>query len=90
MGAQIAAHLANTGVEVVLLDLPAKEGDRSGIVNKALKGLAKLKPNPFMKLLTGHRGPPKLSRLSEKPAVLHCRRSSSISSRAASSRSTTI
>ena len=28
MGAQIAAHLANADVPVVLFDLPAKEGDR--------------------------------------------------------------
>ena len=35
MGAQIAAHLANTGVPVILYDLPAKEGDPNGIVNKA-------------------------------------------------------
>ena len=28
MGAQIAAHLTNAGVDTVLFDLPAKEGDR--------------------------------------------------------------
>ena len=28
MGAQIAAHLANANVPVVLFDLPAKEGDK--------------------------------------------------------------
>ena len=39
MGAQIAAHLANADVPVVLFDLPAKEGARNGIVNKALDGL---------------------------------------------------
>ncbi len=27
MGAQIAAHLTNAGVETVLFDLPAKDGD---------------------------------------------------------------
>ena len=33
MGAQIAAHLTNAGVETVLFDLPAKDGDpKSGIV----------------------------------------------------------
>lgn len=47
MGAQIAAHLANTGVPVILYDLPAKEGDLNGIVNKALKGLTKLRPSPL-------------------------------------------
>jgi 3-hydroxyacyl-CoA dehydrogenase len=47
MGAQIAAHLVNCGVPVVLFDLPAKEGDPDGIVRKALAGLAKLEPAPF-------------------------------------------
>jgi len=47
MGAQIAAHLANADVPVVLFDLPAKEGDPNGIVNKALDGLKKLEPSPL-------------------------------------------
>ena len=47
MGAQIAAHLANASVPVVLFDLPAKEGDPNGIVNKALDGLKKLEPSPL-------------------------------------------
>jgi 3-hydroxyacyl-CoA dehydrogenase len=47
MGAQIAAHLVNCGVPVVLFDLPAREGDPDGIVRKALAGLAKLEPAPF-------------------------------------------
>ena len=47
MGAQIAAHLVNASVDTVLFDLPAKEGDPNGIVNKALAGLAKLSPAPF-------------------------------------------
>ena len=47
MGAQIAAHLANANVPVVLFDLPAKEGDKNGIVNKALDGLKKLDPAPL-------------------------------------------
>jgi NADPH-dependent 2,4-dienoyl-CoA reductase/sulfur reductase-like enzyme len=37
MGAQIAAHLVNVKVPVVLFDLPAKEGPKNGIV---------LKPSP--------------------------------------------
>lgn len=48
MGAQIAAHLANAGVPVVLFDLAAKEGEPSGIVNKALAGLNKLEPAPLV------------------------------------------
>ncbi len=47
MGAQIAAHLTNAGIDTVLFDLPAKEGDRDGIVRKALANLAKLSPAPL-------------------------------------------
>ena len=47
MGAQIAAHLVNVGVPVVLFDLPAKEGPKNGIVSKAIEGLKKLKPAPL-------------------------------------------
>ncbi|MEO6973198.1 MAG: 3-hydroxyacyl-CoA dehydrogenase NAD-binding domain-containing protein [Rhodoferax sp.] len=47
MGAQIAAHLANVRVPVVLFDLAAKEGPKSGIVGKAIEGLKKLKPSPM-------------------------------------------
>src|SRR4029453_19642932 len=46
MGAQIAAHLVNAGVPVVLFDLAAKDGDPDGIVKKAVSGLAKLEPSP--------------------------------------------
>ena len=47
MGAQIAAHLVNVKVPVVLFDLPAKEGPKNGIVSKAVEGLKKLKPSPL-------------------------------------------
>ncbi|MBP7420880.1 MAG: 3-hydroxyacyl-CoA dehydrogenase, partial [Burkholderiaceae bacterium] len=47
MGAQIAAHLVNCKVPVVLFDLPAKEGPKNGIVTKAIEGLKKLKPSPL-------------------------------------------
>ena len=47
MGAQIAAHLVNVKVPVVLFDLPAKEGPKSGIVTRAIEGLKKLKPAPL-------------------------------------------
>jgi 3-hydroxyacyl-CoA dehydrogenase len=47
MGAQIAAHLVNVGVPVVLFDLPAKEGPKNGIANKAIDNLKKLKPAPL-------------------------------------------
>jgi len=47
MGAQIAAHLVNCKVPVILFDLPAKEGPKNGIVTKAIEGLKKLKPAPL-------------------------------------------
>ena len=47
MGAQIAAHLVNLKVPVVLFDLPAKEGPKNGIVTRAVEGLKKLKPAPL-------------------------------------------
>ena len=47
MGAQIAAHLANAKVPTVLFDLPAKEGPKNGIVQKALDALKKQKPAPL-------------------------------------------
>jgi len=47
MGAQIAAHLVNVKVPVVLFDLAAKEGPKNGIVTRAVEGLKKLKPSPL-------------------------------------------
>ncbi|MBP6692948.1 MAG: 3-hydroxyacyl-CoA dehydrogenase, partial [Xanthomonadales bacterium] len=47
MGAQIAAHLVNASVETLLYDLPAKEGDPSGIASKAIANLARLSPAPL-------------------------------------------
>ncbi|QDW65694.1 3-hydroxyacyl-CoA dehydrogenase/enoyl-CoA hydratase family protein [Luteimonas granuli] len=47
MGAQIAAHLTNAGVDTVLFDLPAKEGDPNGIVTRAIANLSRLSPAPL-------------------------------------------
>ena len=47
MGAQIAAHLVNVKVPVILFDLPAKQGPKNGIGLKAIEGLKKLKPSPI-------------------------------------------
>lgn len=47
MGSQIAAHLVNCGVRVVLFDLAAKEGDKSAIAKKAIKAFRKQKPAPL-------------------------------------------
>ena len=47
MGAQIAAHLVNVKVPVVLFDLPAPEGAKNGIVLRAIDNLKKLKPSPL-------------------------------------------
>ncbi|MCY4232881.1 MAG: 3-hydroxyacyl-CoA dehydrogenase NAD-binding domain-containing protein [Bacteroidetes bacterium] len=48
MGAQIAAHLANAGVDVLLLDLASSnDNDPKALVKKRLMAVSKLKPNPF-------------------------------------------
>ncbi len=47
MGAQIAAHLVNVKVPVLLFDLPVKGGPKSGIALKAKDNLKKLKPAPL-------------------------------------------
>lgn len=48
MGAGIAAHFANAGIPVVLLDIPAKDGDRSAIAKGAVAKMLKTDPAPFM------------------------------------------
>ncbi|WP_065341614.1 3-hydroxyacyl-CoA dehydrogenase/enoyl-CoA hydratase family protein [Azoarcus olearius] len=47
MGAQIAAHCANAGLQVILFDLPAPAGPPDTVVEKAIAGLAKLDPAPL-------------------------------------------
>jgi 3-hydroxyacyl-CoA dehydrogenase len=48
MGSRIAAHLANAGIPVLLLDMvPAGEGDRGRLAKAALDALAKAKPAAF-------------------------------------------
>ena len=47
MGAQIAGHLTNAGVDTILFDLPAKDGDPNGISLKAIENLKKLSPAPL-------------------------------------------
>ena len=47
MGAQIAAHLANSGITSVLLDLPQDGRDKSALARAALRRMTKMKPAPF-------------------------------------------
>src|SRR5690348_15022003 len=47
MGAQIAAHLINAKVPVMLFDLPAQPGPKNAIALKALDHLRKLNPAPL-------------------------------------------
>ncbi|BBO59228.1 3-hydroxyacyl-CoA dehydrogenase/enoyl-CoA hydratase family protein [Mycoavidus sp. B2-EB] len=47
MGAQIAAHLINAKVPVMLFDLPAQSGPKNAIALKALEHLRKLNPAPL-------------------------------------------
>src|ERR1700689_4615805 len=48
MGSRIAAHLANAGIPVLLLDMiPVGEGDRNSLAKGALEALGKAKPAAF-------------------------------------------
>jgi len=47
MGAQIAAHLVNLKVPVLLFDLPDTAAPKSGIAQRAIDNLKKLKPAPL-------------------------------------------
>jgi len=47
MGSQIAAHLANASIELMLFELAAKEGSPNANVKKALDNLSKLEPSPL-------------------------------------------
>ncbi len=48
MGASIAAHIANAGIPVLLLDIAAKEGDKTAITKAAIDKLLKADPAPLM------------------------------------------
>ncbi len=49
MGAGIAAHLANTGIQVRLLDIIPKDGkDRNALAAGAIRKMLKAQPAPFM------------------------------------------
>lgn len=51
MGSQIAAHLANAGLDVLLLDVTpesiGREGTKNSLVEGAFKDATKMKPDPF-------------------------------------------
>jgi len=53
MGSRIACHLANAGLPVILLDIPAPDSEgknkteRNKIVNDALKAAIASKPSPL-------------------------------------------
>lgn len=57
MGAQIAAHLANAGLDVHLLDITPSDGgsDRNAVVEKGFEQARKMKPDPFFTKETAHR-----------------------------------
>ena len=55
MGAQIAAHLANAGLTVHLLDLPASSGRKNDLVEAAYKKALKLSPPIFFTEKTSRR-----------------------------------
>lgn len=47
MGAQIAAHLVNAGIPVVLFELPADGGDPNAHARRAIQGLGRMQPAPL-------------------------------------------
>ncbi len=53
MGAQIAAHCVNAGIETLLFDLAGNEGATNALVDKAIANLGKLKPAPLATPQTG-------------------------------------
>ncbi len=52
MGAQIAAHCVNAGIETLLFDLAAKDDPANGLIDKAIANLGKLKPAPLATVQT--------------------------------------
>ncbi|MBU3740580.1 MAG: 3-hydroxyacyl-CoA dehydrogenase, partial [Rhodoferax sp.] len=75
MGAQIAAHLVNVGLPVLLYDLPAAGTDKTATVTRAIEGLKKLKPAPLgvpedAALITPAQYDDDLSRLGECDLVI--------------------
>ncbi|MCC7383667.1 MAG: 3-hydroxyacyl-CoA dehydrogenase/enoyl-CoA hydratase family protein [Deltaproteobacteria bacterium] len=72
MGTGIAAHLANAGVEVVLLDIPIKDGKsaKNALVERALEMALKASPKAFfhpsrMRLITAGNFEDDLPKLSD-------------------------
>ena len=55
MGTQIAAHLANIGLTVHLLDLPAATGEKNALVEAAFKKALKQSPPVFFSELASQR-----------------------------------
>lgn len=47
MGSQIAAHLANAGLDVLLLDVPGDGQDRNAVVRRGLERLTGMSPRPL-------------------------------------------
>jgi 3-hydroxyacyl-CoA dehydrogenase len=47
MGSRIAAHFANTGIPVILLDLAANGPDRNALARKGIESALKQKPTAF-------------------------------------------
>ena len=48
MGAGIAAHCANAGCEVLLLDIVRDENDRNSVANSAIQQMMKSNPEMLM------------------------------------------
>jgi 3-hydroxyacyl-CoA dehydrogenase len=55
MGVQIAAHLANAGLTVHLLDIPAPSGNKNALIEASFKKALKLSPPIFFSQKMAHR-----------------------------------
>ncbi|HSR66473.1 MAG TPA: 3-hydroxyacyl-CoA dehydrogenase/enoyl-CoA hydratase family protein [Acidobacteriota bacterium] len=55
MGSQIAAHLANAGLQVLLLDVAPQDGPNNSVVEAAFKKAQKMRPAPFVTDKTARR-----------------------------------
>ena len=75
MGAQIAAHCVNAGIETLLFDLTSTKSDKNSIAKEAILHLAKLKPSPLgtpssASLLTACHYDDDLARLSDCDLII--------------------
>ena len=62
MGAGIAAHCANAGCEVLLLDIVRDENDRNSVASSAIQQMMKSNPEMLMHKRNAKLSPPAISK----------------------------